>query len=205
MPRQGKCCCRCTQWCDVCINRRFKLDTVDLQASLGTLTASGECDCSVWEGPHPLVYNAFACSAVLPDGGGPPPPADQTWAEFFGVDSIEWLQYTDPPRRACPIRGCCWGTEIFENWCEAGLVNIYIYMTFVIVDGTKLGVFGHVTSSGFATGPFPTLAGLLVVSPTSKRFDCNAPWNFAIPLSEMAPGSGPHECSTPTTLTITSI
>lgn len=231
MPRQGKCCCKCNEYCDVCTTRRFDLSSKSLQASfpgfVDGLTVDPACTaCNAFEGPWPLTYGGSSPTCGSIGGSGPSGPATAaTWADFFGVSSIEWLSQTTPPR-PCAFRSCCWGgSEYIDDWCPANPVDgqsatMYFTMTFVIVDGTKLGVFGLVTwatsfnvvyvslALGLCLPVIRPKAGLLIISPTSKKFDCDASWNFSIPLQNFTPAVGVgfvEMCTGPTDMIVTSL
>lgn len=234
MPRQGKCCCKCNEYCDVCTTRRFNLSGKSLQAEFPGLTdgttppIDPACTaCNQFEGPWPLTYGGDIPTCGSIGAGGPSGPATAaSWAEFFGVTSIEWLSQSIPTGRKCTPRACCWGgNEYVDDWCPANPVdgqnaNMYFTMTFVIVDGTKLGVVGLVTwvtsfnvvyvsiPLGLCLPIIRPKAGLLIISPTSTKFDCDAAWNFTIPLQPTtpAPGAGFVEmCTGPTDMIVTSL
>ena len=234
MPRQGKCCCKCNEYCDVCTTRKFNLSGKTLQAQFPGMTDGSTppidptCTaCNVFAGPWPLAYGGdIPTCGSLTTGGPPGPYTAASWAEFFDVTSIEWLASSTPVGRKCAYRPCCWGgSENIADWCpdnpaDGQHATMYFTFTFVIVDGTKLGVFANVTWStlfspvyvsialGICTPYIRPKAGLLIISPTSPKFDCGAAWNFTIPLQNYtaAPGIGQVEmCTGPSSMIVTSL
>jgi hypothetical protein len=201
-----KYCCECTPWCNVCTDRSFDLSTMDLQFTLTGITTgsppdAGCLDCTVLDGPWSLTQGGIPTCGSLTTTGPPVPSGYADWEDFFGVTSIEWLEETEPSPSPCDYRLCCWGAEVSDASCESGNGIWYVTVTFVVVDGTDLGLFVRLHSSGFTT--LPGGAGLLIVATGALQFDCSAAWDFSVTITSTVAGT--INCSLPTSVDIVSI
>jgi hypothetical protein len=210
VPRQGKCCCTCIPACNICIDRRYDLSLLNLQAVVSGATGSfvGCASCAAIDGTYPLQFGSgdlcSGCSEFSNIWTSSWDAAEVAAESVTGYSLVRvcvtnikrWL------RRCAASRGgtrpCCW-----QGVAEAsGCFGWRIMVTPVVVNGTQLGLWVWLQDLGGCGLGLGDAHGVAIINPSGLQFDCSQTWNFSV---TMYPYLTPCGCTPPTTVVIQSI